>query len=81
MRITKENVEYYIQLVNSLLKEFGVNYQLKFNSRNSYKAIDKKLEHGDNTLATGLTTKESYLILCSICEVLNDIKQEVDKSE
>ena len=79
--IKKENVEYYIQLVNSLLKEFGVNYQLEFNSRNSYKAIDKKLVHGANTLATGLTTKEAYLVIHAIFEVLNDIKQEVDKSE
>lgn len=79
MRITNENVEYYINIVNNLLTEFGVNYQLEFNSRNGYKAIDKKLAHGANTLATGLTTKESYLILSSIYEVLNDIKKEVGK--
>ena len=77
--IKKENVEYYIQLVNSLLKELGITYELEFNARNGYKAIDKKMEHGADTLATGLTTKESYLIACSIYEVLNDIKKEVDK--
>ena len=75
MKITKGNVEYYINIVNNLLTEFRVNYQLEFNSRNGYKAIDKKLDHGANTLATGLTTKEAYLIIHAIFEVLNDMKE------
>ena len=79
MKITKENIEYYINIINNLFNECELNYQLEFNSRNGYKAIDKKMEHGTDTLATGLTTKEAYLIAHSICDVLIDIKREVEK--
>lgn len=79
MRITKEDIDYYISIANNLLKELGIqDYELTFTSRYDYKAIDIKLKHGAKTIATGLTTKESYKIVLAIADVLNDIKKEVD---
>lgn len=82
MKVTKDNVNYYISVANNLLKEFGMqDYELTFTSRYDYKAIDIKLKHGAKTLATGLTTKESYKIVLAIVDILNDIKIEVDDIE
>ena len=81
MKVSKNMIEYNINIANSLLKELGVNtYELEFNSRNGYKAIDKKMKHGSDTLETGLTTRETYQIINALVNVLADIKKEVDKS-
>lgn len=81
MKVTKDMIEYKINIANLLLKELGVNtYELEFNSRNGYKAIDKKKEHGSDTLETGLTSREVYQIIKALVNILADIKKEVDKS-
>lgn len=81
MGINKDNVNYYVAIANNLLKEFGMqDYELEFTSRNGYKAIDIQLKHGAKTLASGLSTKESYKIVLAIVDILTDIKKEVDRT-
>lgn len=66
MIITKENVYYYTNLVNNLLKEKNSKYQIKVSKRCNYWAID--LFNNDNDimvscLYAGLNTRQCYLYI------------------
>lgn len=66
MTITKENVYYYTNLVNNLLKEKNSKYQIKVSKRNDYWAID--LFNNDNDmmvccLYAGLNARQCYLYI------------------
>ena len=76
-RKTKEDVIFYLDRVNEILKKQGKDYYYHFSSRYGYKAINKCYyeNSGASDFRTGLTTKEAYNIIYSIYEALTDLQR------
>ncbi len=73
-RITREDVEFYIDKVNRMLQERGKDFYYHFTSRYNYKAIDKCYYYnsGSSDYMTGLTTREAYNIIYAVYQTLED---------
>lgn len=77
MRRTVNDVRFYLEKLNEVLKEMGKDYLYVLSLRYGYKAIDIYSSDGRimrGTLRSGLTTGEAYDIAYSLFQVVYTLK-------
>ena len=81
MRKTNEEVRFYIERINEILRKEGKDYYYNYTSRYGYKAIDicYYANSGCSDFMTGLTTGEAYNIAYSMYLTLEEEKRDENK--